>query len=81
MFASGATVIVDLENLPCKYPAEVIERHHPGHGLAFPKRAMQKRGVVAYVERGGTIAKGDHIRILVPTQNPWPHLKESLAGS
>ena len=81
MFSSGATLIVDLENHPCKYPAEVIERHHPGHGLAFPKRAMKKRGFVAYVEHSGAIAKGDQIRILVPTQETWPHLKDSLAGA
>lgn len=73
MFSSGATVIVDLENHPCIYPAEVIEKHHPGKGLAFPKRAKHKRGVTAYVEYGGRITLDDEIRIFMPTQDAWPH--------
>ena len=81
MFSSGATVIVDLENLPCKYPAEVIERHHPGKGLAFPKLAMKKRGVVAFAEKNGDIAVGDTIRIFVPTQDAWPHRDRFLRGA
>ena len=81
MFSSGATVIVDLENLPCKYPAEVIERHHPGKGLAFPKLAMKKRGVVAFAEKNGDIAVGDTIRIFVPTQDAWPHRDRFLLGA
>ena len=81
MFSSGATVIVDLENLPCKYPAEVIERHHPGKGLSFPKLAKKKRGVVAYTEQGGHIAVGDTIRIFVPTQDAWPHRDRFLRGA
>ena len=80
MFSLGATLVVDLENQPCKYPAEIIERHHPGHGAGFPKRAVRKRGVVAYVEYGGAITMGDQIRIFVPTQERWPHLEASLAG-
>lgn len=80
MFSSGATVIVDLENHPCKYPAEVIERHHPGKGLAFPKVAMKKRGVVAYAEKGGAIAIGDTIRVFIPTQEAWPHRERYLRG-
>ncbi|MFM8608365.1 MAG: MOSC domain-containing protein [Hyphomicrobiales bacterium] len=80
MFSSGATVIVDLENHPCKYPAEVIEHHHPGKGLAFPRVAMKKRGVVAYTEKGGTIAIGDTIRVFIPTQEAWPHRERFLRG-
>lgn len=80
MFSSGATVIVDLKNHPCKYPAEVIEHHHSGKGLAFPKVAMKKRGVVAYAEKGGAIAIGDTIRIFIPTQEAWPHRERYLHG-
>lgn len=81
MFSSGVSVIVDLENHPCIYPAEVIEKHHPGKGLAFPKKAMHKRGVVAYVEYGGRIARGDTIRLFLPTQEAWPHRARFLADS
>jgi MOSC domain-containing protein YiiM len=73
MFSSGATLIIDIENAPCKYPAEVIERHHPGHGLAFPKVAIHKRGVVARVEKAGIIRKGDMIGLYLPPQRLYPH--------
>ena len=29
-FPSGATIVVDMENEPCRYPAEIIARHNPG---------------------------------------------------
>ena len=73
MFSSGATLIVDLENAPCRYPAEIIEQHHPGHGLAFPKLAKHKRGVVVRVEREGVIARGDEIVLFIPPQRIYSH--------
>ena len=73
MFSSGATLIIDLENQPCKYPAEIIEKHHPGHGSAFVAMAKHKRGLVAWVEREGNIASGDSIRLLLPPQRLWNH--------
>ena len=73
MFSSGATLIVDLENQPCRYPAEVIEQHHPGHGLAFPNVAKHRRGVVAWVEREGEIRNGDTIRLFIPPQRLYKH--------
>jgi MOSC domain-containing protein YiiM len=73
MFSSGATLIVDLENAPCRYPADIIEQHHPGHGLAFPKLAKHKRGLVVRVEREGMIAKGDEIVLFIPQQRIYSH--------
>ncbi len=32
LFDGGASLVIDLENSPCKYPGEIIERHHPGFG-------------------------------------------------
>lgn len=75
MFSSGATLIIDIENAPCRFPADIIERHHPGHGLAFPKKAVHKRGVVARVEKEGTIRKGDTIGLYLPPQRLYPHAK------
>lgn len=75
MFSSGAVLIIDIENAPCKYPAEIIERHHPGHGTPFPKVAVHKRGVVARVEKTGVIRKGDIIGLYLPPQRLYPHAK------
>jgi MOSC domain-containing protein YiiM len=68
IFASGASLVVDLENSPCKYPGEIIERHHPGKGELFPKAAYGRRGVTAWVEREGHITTGEEIRFHIPPQ-------------
>lgn len=71
---SGATITVDMENLPCKFPAREIEKDAPGHGKAFKAAAMGRRGVTAWVEREGRFAVGDRLRLHVPAQPVWPHL-------
>jgi MOSC domain-containing protein YiiM len=68
MFSSGATLIVDMENAPCRYVGAVIDKHHPGKGAGFVAAARHKRGVVAWVERPGDIAVGDSIALHVPPQ-------------
>ena len=68
IFASGASLVVDLENSPCKYPGEIIDRHHPGFGNLFAKAAVGRRGVTAWVEREGQINTGDSIRLYIPPQ-------------
>ena len=70
MFSSGATLIVDMENAPCRFVAEVIENHRPGKGKgsAFVAAAQHKRGVVAWVEKPGDIALGDEIVLHIPPQ-------------
>ncbi|MGI9407915.1 MAG: MOSC domain-containing protein, partial [Hyphomicrobiaceae bacterium] len=68
IFENGTSIVVDMENGPCKYPAEIIESHHPGKGLAFPKVARGLRGVVAWIERTGEIAIGDTARLHIPPQ-------------
>ena len=69
IFASGASLVVDLENSPCKYPGEIIERHHPGKGESFPKAAYGLRGVTAWVEREGHITTGEVIEVHIPPQH------------
>ena len=68
IFDGGASLVVDLENSPCKYPGEIIERHYPGAGSLFAKAAVGHRGVTAWVEREGSIDNGDSIRLYIPPQ-------------
>lgn len=68
IFAGGASLVVDLENSPCKYPGEIIDRHHPGKGSLFAKAAYGRRGVTAWVEREGSIDTGDSIEVHIPPQ-------------
>ena len=73
-FAGGATVTVDMENLPCNHPAREIETVHPGHGRKFKAAARRRRGVTAWVEREGVVRTGDAVRLFVPVQPAWPGL-------
>lgn len=71
----GASLVVDMENAPCRFPAEQIEAHHPGKGMAFPKVATNLRGVTAWVERPGTLARGNMLAVHTPPQRLWSHGK------
>ena len=73
MFSSGATLIVDGENAPCRYVSDVINKHHPGKGDPFPKVARHKRGLVAWVEKEGAISVGDEIVLHIPPQRIYSH--------
>lgn len=68
IFESGASLVIDLENSPCKYPGEIIERFHPGSGSKFARAAVGLRGVTAWVEREGHIKTGDTIQVFMPPQ-------------
>ncbi len=67
----GATLVVDMENLPCQLPARPIETAHPGHGARFMRAAEGRRGVTAWVEREGTLRLGETVSLFVPAQRPW----------
>jgi hypothetical protein len=69
--ASGATLVVDLENRPCVLPAKGIDKVHDGFGRAFKPAAKGRRGITAWVEAEGRFALGDAIRLHVPDQPPW----------
>ncbi|MEM7060598.1 MAG: MOSC domain-containing protein [Pseudomonadota bacterium] len=74
IFENGAALVIDMENAPCEFPAAKIEAAHPGHGKAFPAKAINKRGVTAWVERPGPVAIGAKCRLHVPPQRLYPHL-------
>lgn len=56
IFESGASLVVDMENAPCVFPAKEIEAEHPGHGMRWKAAARGRRGVTAWVEAEGDIA-------------------------
>ena len=72
-FPSGATIVVDMENFPCRYPAEIIERNNPDQAVGFVQAAMHKRGVVGWVEREGEVRSGDTIVTWIPQQRLYAH--------
>ena len=61
--ADGTTLVVDMQNRPCIYPAKEIEKDRPGHGKAFKSAAIGRRGVTAWVEREGPLRVGDELKL------------------
>lgn len=76
-FPSGATVVVDMENHPCRQIAEVVGCHHPDVQDKVVKAAMHKRGVTAWVEREGEVKTGNAIKVVCPPNRLYPHTKAS----
>lgn len=74
---SGATLVVDMQNRPCQYPAKVIEAAKPGFGKRFMASAKGRRGVTAWVEREGVFKVGDTVTLHVPDQRPWQLARHS----
>lgn len=72
-FPSGAMIVVDIENHPCRYPADIIQRHHPDQKMGFVKAAMHKRGVMGWVEAEGIVRPGDKITVWIPPQRIYSH--------
>jgi hypothetical protein len=73
-FPSGATIVVDMENLPCRQVADVVAQHYPEPRAGLVASAMHKRGLTAWVEREGVIAAGDEIVLWVPQQRLYAHV-------
>jgi hypothetical protein len=72
-FASGATIVIDMENRPCSQVAEVVARHYPKPRTGLVAAAMEKRGVTAWVEREGAVSAGDEITLFFPPQRLYAH--------
>jgi MOSC domain-containing protein YiiM len=69
IFSSGAGLVVEEENMPCTSAGRGVQDQYPGRsGLAqlFPKAALRKRGLVAWVERPGRIQAGDSVLVKMP---------------
>jgi hypothetical protein len=76
MFAQ-ASIVVEAPNAPCRISGKAIARHLTpdaapgGLDLAFPAKARGLRGIVASVERPGTVRAGEIITVKVPPQTLW----------
>lgn len=72
-FGGGVTLKIDGQNAPCKQAGRAIAAGL-GHAdlddtaLAFVKAAKRLRGLVAWVEKPGTITTGEAIEARVPEQ-------------
>jgi hypothetical protein len=77
LFFAKATIVVEAQNAPCRISGTSIARHidpdgkRAGLALEFPKKAQGLRGLVASVERAGTIRVGENISVKVPRQSIW----------
>jgi hypothetical protein len=68
---NGTSLVVDMENAPCRFPGEIIEQYAPGFGKLFPKAAVNKRGVTLWVERTGSLSIGDKLTLHIPPACHW----------
>lgn len=65
-FPGQAVLVVEGENAPCRVAGKEVNRHFPERADlagAFPKAAVHRRGIAAWVERAGWIAAGDVFQI------------------
>lgn len=67
----GCTITVDIENRPCIFPGQEVEKDHAGFGPKFKPAAKNRRGVTAWVERPGTLKLGEALRLFIPDQRAW----------
>ena len=67
----GATLVIDMLNAPCNYPAMEMNKEAEGMGKGFVGAARGRRGVTAWVERPGALHIGDQLRLVVPAQRAW----------
>ena len=72
-FKGGVTLKVDGQNGPCRLSGRSIARHvdavdPDACSLQFPKVARRLRGLVAWVEKPGRVARGEEVSVRVPEQ-------------
>ncbi|MBP0579313.1 molybdenum cofactor sulfurase [Labrys sp. LIt4] len=73
-FPSGAVLAVMGQNDPCRIAGAEVERHLGGQGglaLRFAAAAKRLRGVVAIVDRPGSIRGGEGFKLRIPEQWIW----------
>ena len=70
-FPSGAELIVEEYNPPCKDMSTIQGGLHGTGDTAFSKAATLKRGVVGVVEAAGTISAGDEVTVVIYETPAW----------
>lgn len=76
-FEGGATLKVDFQNGPCRFSGASIARHlgrekDAALALSFVPAARRRRGLLAWVEKPGTIRNGESVRVQLPEQWIYP---------
>lgn len=72
-FRDGVTLKVDGQNHPCTLAGRSIAENasldnNRASALLFPKHAQRLRGLTAWVEKPGRIAKGEAVTVRIPEQ-------------
>ncbi|UGY09258.1 MOSC domain-containing protein [Phyllobacterium pellucidum] len=72
-FEGGVTLKVDGQNAPCKIAGRSIGEHagttdHTATALDFVRVSRRMRGIVAWVEKPGTIGNGEKVDVRIPEQ-------------
>jgi MOSC domain-containing protein YiiM len=72
-FSGGAVIVIQAENISCKHPGEIIQNHYRQEGLQdlFQEASIHLRGLVACVERCGTIQDGEEVEVEVVLQTTY----------
>lgn len=72
-FAGGVTLKVDGQNAPCRLAGRSVARNSgiedvEAGALLFPKHGRRLRGLVAWVEKPGRVARGEQVSVRIPEQ-------------
>ncbi|MHC1781716.1 MAG: MOSC domain-containing protein [Anaerolineaceae bacterium] len=69
-FGGGTVLVVQRDNEPCVYPGKILARqfNRPELEKLFTPSALEKRGLVACVERPGLLRAGESVRAETPLQ-------------
>lgn len=66
VFADGAVLMLGGPNGPCTIAGALIEAVHGSKPSAFPKAAIGRRGVAAWVEHPGLVRPGETFELRAP---------------
>ncbi|MDH4072506.1 MAG: hypothetical protein OEV41_05310 [Gammaproteobacteria bacterium] len=70
-FPSGAELIVEEYNPPCRHMSAIQGKLHGVSETAFSKASALKRGIVGVVEAAGAITAGDTVTVVIYETPAW----------